>query len=114
VPAGDQNTSQGPGQGSHSVVYRVSGTGTSKANSITYTTDGQATSNQESNVRLPWSKTLTLPAGQPMELVQVTAQGSGVGTVNVVIEVDGKLFKQASATDYGVASANGNIGTLGR
>lgn len=58
----------------HTVVYDVSGSG--KASTITYTTDGMTTTNQESNVKLPWSKTITLPADQALRMVSIVAQGS--------------------------------------
>jgi hypothetical protein len=92
------------------VVYRVSGTGTA---SITYTTDGMTTMNQETAVTLPWEKTITLPAGEELQLVSILAQGDGSGSVDVAILVDGQLIKEAHADGYGVASANENIGTLG-
>ncbi|WP_143267934.1 DUF4190 domain-containing protein [Amycolatopsis alba] len=97
----------------HTVVYRVTGTGGAKAGNITYTTDGMTTSNQEANVKLPWEKTIKLPAGKSLQMVSILAQGSGKGSIKVTIEVDGKLIKEASAQEYGVAHANENIGSLG-
>jgi len=95
----------------HVVVYRVGGSGS--ASSITYTTDGMTTTNQESAVPLPWEKTIKLPAGEALQLVSIIAQGGGSGTIDVTITVDGKPFKEAHADGYGVAMANGNIGTIG-
>lgn len=95
----------------HVVVYRVDGVGT--ASSVTYTTDGMTTTNQESAVALPWEKTITLPAGEALQMVSIVAQGDGSGKIDVTVTVDGKLFKEAHADGYGVAMANGNIGTLG-
>ncbi|MEC3977447.1 DUF4190 domain-containing protein [Amycolatopsis sp. H20-H5] len=95
----------------HTVVYKVTGTG--KAASITYTTDGMTTSSQASNVKLPWEKTIELPAGDAFQVVSILAQGSGKGTIKVAIEVDGKVVKEATADGYGVANASDNIGTLG-
>lgn len=92
------------------VVYRVDGTGTA---SVTYTTDGMTTMNQESGVQLPWEKTINLPAGEALQMVSIVAQGDGTGKIDVTITVDGKPFKEAHADGYGVATANGNIGTLG-
>jgi hypothetical protein len=125
APAGDDLTSAAPriagstapvaptqsASANHTVVYKVSGTG--RASSITYTTDGMTTTNQESNVKLPWSKTLSLPTDQPLQLASVLAQGSGKGTIDVTIVVDGKSVKEAHADGYGVAAADANIGTLG-
>ncbi|MFE6610972.1 DUF4190 domain-containing protein [Amycolatopsis sp. NPDC057786] len=95
------------------VVYRVTGTGGAKAGNITYTTDGMTTSNQEANVKLPWEKTIKLPAGEALQMVSILAQGSGKGSIKVTIEVDGKVIKEASAEEYGIAHANENIGSLG-
>jgi hypothetical protein len=117
VPLGSDSTApsvaaQAPAAAvAHTVIYKVSGTG--KASSITYTTDGMTTTNQEADVKLPWTKTLSLPSGQALQMVSIIAQGSGKGTLSIEIEVDGKMFKQASAQGYGVAMANGDIGTLG-
>lgn len=95
----------------HTVVYKVNGSG--KAGLISYTTDGMTSSNQETNVKLPWTKTITLPTDQALQLVQVMAQGSSESSkVDVEIDVDGKVVKTAQATGYGIASANANIGTL--
>jgi hypothetical protein len=46
------------------VVYQVTGAGA--ASSITYVTDGATTINQETNVHLPWKKTIRLPAGEAL------------------------------------------------
>jgi hypothetical protein len=94
------------------VVYRVSGTA-KKASNITYTTDGMTSTNQESNVKLPWETTLTLPADEAIQMVSILAQGPGSGRIDVTITVDGQVIKDAHADGYGVASANANIGTLG-
>ncbi|WAL67171.1 MmpS family transport accessory protein [Amycolatopsis cynarae] len=113
-PATQQPTQQPAVQqpSTHTVVYKVSGKG--PASSITYTTDGMTSTNQESNVKLPWTKTLTLPADQALQMVSIMAQGSGESSkIDVEIDVDGKMVKEAHADGYGIASANGNIGTLG-
>jgi hypothetical protein len=118
VPVGNdpttaaQKASAQPAQpAQHTIVYSVTGSG--KASSITYVTDGMTSQNQESDVALPWTKTLTLPTGEAFQMVSILAQGNGKGTIKVTITVDGKLYKEASATGYGIASANGNIGSLG-
>lgn len=114
VPAGNEAPAQQqPAKpASHTVVYKVTGTG--KASLITYTTDGMTSTNQESDVKLPWTKTITLPADQPLQIAQVMAQGSSQSSkITVEIEVDGKVVKTAESTGYGIASADANIGTLG-
>ncbi|UOZ04285.1 DUF4190 domain-containing protein [Amycolatopsis sp. WQ 127309] len=111
APAAAQpGTGGDPAAAKHTVVYKVTGTG--KAGNITFTTDGMTTTSQESNVKLPWEKTIELPGDQPLQLVSILAQGSGSGNLKVTIEVDGKVFKEATAQGYGVATANGDIGTL--
>ncbi|MFJ8917218.1 hypothetical protein [Amycolatopsis sp. NPDC102389] len=119
VPLGNDADTSAPEQPAkqqateHTVVYRVTGTGGAKAGNITYTTDGMTTSNQEANVKLPWEKTIKLPSGEALQMVSILAQGNGKGAIKVTIEVDGKLIKEASAQEYGVAHANENIGSLG-
>jgi hypothetical protein len=108
--AGTGNDAQRPAE--HVVVYKVTGTG--RASSITYTTDGMSTTSQASDVKLPWEKTIKLPSGEPLQLVSLLAQGSGgKGAIKATIEVDGKVFKEADAQGYGMAIANGDIGSLG-
>ncbi|MER7859204.1 DUF4190 domain-containing protein [Amycolatopsis japonica] len=119
VPPGNEAGTAAPEQPAkqqateHTVVYRVTGTGGAKAGNITYTTDGMTTSNQEANVKLPWEKTIKLPAGEALQMVSILAQGNGKGAIKVTIEVDGKVIKEASAEEYGVAHASENIGSLG-
>lgn len=114
APAGNEAPAhqQPPQAANHTVVYKVAGTAKTASN-ITYVTDGMTTTNQESSPKLPWSKTITLPAGQALQMVSISAQGPGKGTIDVTIEVDGKPLKEAHADGYGVAMANGNIGTMG-
>jgi hypothetical protein len=90
----------------HTVVYKVTGTG--KAANITYTTDGMVSTSQVTDAKLPWEKTIQLPGGA--QLVNVLAQGAGSGSLHVTIVVDGKVFKEADAQGYGVATATGYIG----
>lgn len=81
----------------HTVVYKV--TGTSKAGSLTYNTDGSTTLQQETSAKLPWSKTLTVK-GSLFQIYQLSVQnGLGQkGTVTCTIEVDGKVVKTATGT----------------
>jgi hypothetical protein len=95
----------------HTVVYKITGTG--KAATISYTTDGMTSTSSESNVKLPWQKSIELPGGQAIQVVSVIAQAGGSGSIHVSIEVDGKVIKEADASGYGVATASGDIGALG-
>lgn len=80
----------------HAVVYKV--TGSSKAASLTYTTDGSTTTEQINSAKLPWTKSLKIKGLIPV--YQVMAQnGIGqTGTVTCTIEVDGKVVKTATGT----------------
>jgi len=111
APAAEQQPAAKAAATERTVIYKVTGTG--KASSLTYTTDGMTSTNQEADVKLPWTKTLKLPAGEAFQMVSLMAQGSGKGELKAAIEVDGTLFKEASAQGYGIAMANGNIGSLG-
>lgn len=84
----------------HAVVYKV--TGTSKAASLTYTTDGSTTTEQIASAKLPWTKSLQIKNGI-ISVYQVMAQnGIGqTGTVTCTIEVDGKVVKTATAKGEG-------------
>lgn len=77
----------------HTVIYKVAGT--SKAASLTYTTDGSTTTEQVAQAALPWTKTLQIKGGI-VPVYQVMAQNLGAGTVVCSIEVDGKVVKTAT------------------
>lgn len=95
------------------VVYEVTGAGT--ANNITYTSDGMTSTEQVSNVPLPWSKTIELPTGEALQMVSVLAQaGTGTPEIAAKITVDGKVIKEGkSSGQYAVVTVNENIGSLG-
>lgn len=96
------------------IVYEVGGAGT--ANSITYTTDGMTSTQQEGNVKLPWSKTIELPAGEALQMVSIFAQaGEGTPEITAKITVDGKIVKDGKSSGlYAVVNVNENIGSLGK
>jgi hypothetical protein len=95
------------------VVYEVTGSGT--AGNITYTTDGMTSTEQVSDVPLPWSKTIELPAGEAIQIVQVLAQNGGSGEITATITVDGKVVKTGKSSGaYAVVSVNESIGSLGK
>lgn len=117
VPAGNEATTaravvaattvpaQAAQSATHTIVYQVTGHGS--LTDVTYTTDGMTTTNQESHATLPWTKTITLPRDQAFEQATILAQGATESTsITVTITVDGKLAKTASATGYGVATAD--------
>ena len=96
------------------VVYEVTGAGA--ANSITYVTDGMTSTQQEGNVKLPWSKTFELPAGEALQMVSIFAQaGNGTPEIAAKITVDGKVVKEGkSSGQFAVVNINDNIGSLGK
>jgi hypothetical protein len=83
----------------HTVVYKVAGT--SKAASLTYTTDGATTTEEVNAAKLPWTKTLQIKGF--ISVYQVMAQNEigQTGTVTCSIEVDGKVVKTATGTGEG-------------
>ncbi|MDT8912834.1 DUF4190 domain-containing protein [Amycolatopsis sp. PS_44_ISF1] len=102
---------QGQAAAEHTVVYRITGTG--KASSISYTVDGGTSTSSDSDVKLPWQKSIELPGGKAFQLVSILAQGGGSGSIHVSVEVDGKVLKEADASGYGVATANATVGAIG-
>ncbi|MEU7475817.1 MmpS family transport accessory protein [Lentzea sp. NPDC042327] len=96
------------------VIYEITGAG--QASSITYTTDGLTSTQQEGDVNLPWSKTIELPAGEALQMVSMIAQaGQGTPEIAAKITVDGKVVKEGKSTgQYAVVSINENIGSLGK
>ncbi|MDX3661301.1 MmpS family transport accessory protein [Streptomyces sp. ID05-26A] len=96
------------------VVYEVGGAGTAK--SITYVTDGMTSTQQEGDVKLPWSKTFELPAGEALQMVSIFAQaGKDSPEITAKITVDGKVVKDGKSSGlYAVVTINDNIGSLGK
>lgn len=89
------------------VVYEVTGSG--KALSITYTTDGMTSMEQQQNAALPFSKEISMPA-EAFQVFSVSAQNSGSGTISCKITVDGKVLKEASSNgQYSVVMCNGDV-----
>lgn len=87
----------------HAVVYKV--TGSSKAASLTYTTDGSTTTEQISSAKLPWSKSLSIKGLIPVYQVMAQNAIGQSGTVTCSIEVDGKVAKTATASGEGAIAS---------
>lgn len=87
----------------HTVLYEVTGTG--KAD-ITYSTDAQGSSAQESGATLPWSKT-EQSAGffRVYTLLAQNGMDSSGGELTCKITVDGKLVKTATAKGAGAIAS---------
>jgi len=93
------------------VVYEVTGTGT--AGNITYTTDGLTSTEQVTDVPLPWSKTIELPTNEAIQIVQVLAQNGDSGEIAATITVDGEVVKSGKSSGaYAIVSVSESIGTL--
>lgn len=88
---------------SHTVVYKV--TGTSKAASLTYTTDGSTSTEQLAGQKLPWSKTLQIKGLIPVYQVSAQNEAGQTGTVTCTIEVDGKVVKTATSKGAGAIAS---------
>lgn len=88
----------------HTVVYRIGGTATKAL--ITYATpSGQE---QKNGAAVPWRKTLRT---KDFEMLSISAQNQGGGTITCEIEVDGKLVKRSKSTGaYAIAMCTATIG----
>jgi hypothetical protein len=73
-----------------SLTFEISGTA-DEAGNITYVTDGLGIA-QESDVALPWRKTMVYKSG--VLGVNISAQNAGSGTITCKIKRDGKVIAQ--------------------
>jgi hypothetical protein len=84
---------------SHTIVYSV--TGTSQASDITYSTlqegNGQNGTAQETNVNLPWTKTVTASGLITVFSLNATVGDAG-GTLTCSITEDGKQIATNTAS----------------
>ena len=86
------------------VVYEITGSG--KASNVTYSADGSASINQETNVRLPWRKEMTVE--REFAITSVTAQNGGSGEIACKIIVDGRVVKEGTSSgQFSVVSCTG-------
>jgi hypothetical protein len=86
--------------------YDVTGDG---SGSITYMTDGNASTSQANGASLPWSQDLQIDSFFAPVSVIVQNQ-SGNGPVTCTITVDGKVVSQNHATgDYAIASCSATV-----
>lgn len=88
------------------VTYEIDGR---SASNITYTTDGAGSTEQQNDVKLPWTKTINVPSG--FAIVSLSAQNGGGGSISCKITgPGGKVLKQAqSSGQYAIASCSGSI-----
>jgi hypothetical protein len=88
------------------ITYRISGTA-SKA-MITYSTpSGQE---QQNDAHVPWKRTFKVKKNA-FDVLTVSAQNSGGGTITCEIDVDGKKVKAAKSSGaYAIASCDHTLG----
>lgn len=90
------------------VVYEVTGAG--KATSITYNSDGVASTEQLQNVQLPWTKTIEMTKGKAFAATVLAQAGDGTTEIVAKITANGKVLKDAkSSGQYAVANATAEL-----
>jgi hypothetical protein len=85
----------------HVVVYRITGRGT--ATSVSYVSDAAGHRTTEHGVRLPWTRTVTVPAGggdHPVGLAVDFAEVGGA-THDDSVTVDGTLVSHGTVSGTG-------------
>lgn len=108
VGYGILSTPQDPEPGatpSVAVTYEVTGAGTAE---ITYAGHGESgTATVAKDVRLPWKKTVRVPAGES-PIVNITLDEKG-GNASCALAVQGKHVQRATASGaYGRATCTGS------
>lgn len=97
---------QAPTTQTTAITYEVTG---KTAGNITYTTDGAGSQEQQSTVKLPWRKTINVPAG--FAFVSLLAQNGGSGQITCrITDNSGKVIKEATSNGaYAIASCSGSV-----
>ncbi|MGR4880791.1 MmpS family transport accessory protein [Streptomyces sp. LARHCF249] len=91
------------------VTYEVTGTGTAEIAYLGPSESGTAT--VDKNVRLPWKKTVRVPAGES-PIVNITLDEKG-GNASCTLAVQGKHVQRATASgEYGRATCTGSAHLL--
>jgi len=87
------------------VVYEVTGSG--RASSVTYNSDGGGSIAQEASVKLPWRKEISVDRG--FSITTVSAQNAGSGSITCRIIVDGEVVKEnTSSGQYSIVTCTGD------
>lgn len=81
------------------VKYAITG---GKHGSVTYNADGQASIEQDTDAKLPWTKEFDWPVDSASQTAQVTGKNNGSGQITCMITVDGTVVK--TVTSKGTAS----------
>jgi hypothetical protein len=94
--------------GPHTLVFEITGRG--ELSLLSYIIDGRETT--ERSITVPWRKTIQLPAKDGGHTWQLkTQQGSGSGSFQVVVLVDGRPVTNGSCAGDGCSSDHsGSIG----
>lgn len=89
----------------HAIVFEVTGSGVTKASSISYGVGGNQS--QDNGATLPWQKQST--SDDPFLIVSLVAQsGSGSGSISCKITVDEKVVvDNTSQGQYAVVTCSG-------
>ncbi|WP_267595705.1 MmpS family transport accessory protein [Carbonactinospora thermoautotrophica] len=104
---GSQAGTKKKDDGARKIVFEVTGSGVSKATSITYTVGGN--SSQANNTKLPWEKEAS--STDPFLLLSLVAQSGsgGDGSISCRIKVDGKVIvENTSQGAYAVVTCSGS------
>jgi hypothetical protein len=85
------------------LVYEVTGAGS--ANNISYIADGTASTEQVTNVKLPWTKTIELDKSRAFSSSLVAQAGDGTPEISAKITANGKVIKEGkSSGQYAVVT----------
>lgn len=104
--AAKAKTKAKPPSTTRTVTYKISGSATKAL--VTYSTpSGQE---QQNGARVPWHKTFKVKKGS-FDVLVVSAQNQGGGTITCEIDVDGKKVKAAKSSGaYAIASCDHPLG----
>lgn len=105
--AGESPTAKAkPKSNLRTITYRISGTATKAL--ITYSTpSGQE---QQNGARVPWKRSFKVKK-DTFDVLTVSAQNSGGGTITCEIDVDGVKVKAAKSSGaYAIASCDHSLG----
>lgn len=114
LPSGGASSGAGLAAGKHTVVYRVTGSGTA---TITYSTiaDGRSAGARDQQVTLPHSRTqqLTVTGGGGQQLLLAAIALDGKAKLGCSIEVDGKQVasnESGSSSGVELVTCDANLG----
>ena len=91
------------------IVYTV--TGDAGKASITYSSDGKSSTQQDNAATLPWTHKMTLKPGVvDFNVLNVIAQSAGAGKITCTITVDGKEVKTATSSgEFSIATCTTDL-----